>query len=84
MVYIKPVDQLRNRPRKEDGAEKKKFGRLGNKEAAACSGGATRTSVVGFDLSSTYGCETNGMPLVGDFFTWVLWSFRKIPVNLLP
>lgn len=39
MVYIKPVDQLRNRPRKEDGAEKKKFGRLGNKEAVACSGG---------------------------------------------
>ena len=36
MVYIKPVDQLRNPPRKEDGAEKKKFGRLGNKEAAAC------------------------------------------------
>ena len=36
---VKPVDQLRNPSRKEDGAEKKKFGRLGNKEAGACCGG---------------------------------------------
>lgn len=78
MVYIKPVDQLRNPPRKEDGAEKKKFGRLGNKEAAACCGGDPHGPPSLGLINLPRGCETNGMSLVGDSLSWVLWSFVKL------
>ena len=54
-------------------------------------GGSLFRVVTHTDLRRWVWCIANvgdvkpmGMSLVGDFFRWVLWSFWKIPVNLLP